>query len=151
MGWHFTICMLLSQYISQQQQHRISILPNIQTWSSREITTHLNNCSRYYGNNKGKIILEEFHKLWKHQAAHLKDLHHRKENPTEQSCNNSTKFEICPPAMVQNHAHHTFKPKYSLDYKISKRLNDSTLLIMMLNLAAQQNLSQMLGICFWTQ
>ena len=26
--------------------------------------THLNSCSRYYGDNKGKLIFTELHKLW---------------------------------------------------------------------------------------
>ena len=46
--------------------------------------TYLSNCSRYYRNNKRNIILEELHKLWKHYTAHLKELHLRNENPTEQ-------------------------------------------------------------------
>ena len=36
-------------------------------------------CNRYYRNKRGKIILEEFHKLWKEYLAHLKDLCQRKE------------------------------------------------------------------------
>ena len=39
-------------------------------------------------------MLEEPHKLWKHHAVHLKDLHQSNENPTEQNDNNSTKFDI---------------------------------------------------------
>ena len=35
--------------------------------------------------------------------------------------------------MVMNHAHHTFEPKYILDYRVLKVLNDSTLLLTMLN------------------
>ena len=31
--------------------------------------------------------------------------------------------------MVKNHAHHTFEPKYLLDYRVLKLLNDSTLLL----------------------
>ena len=35
--------------------------------------------------------------------------------------------------MVKNHAHHTFKPKYLLDCKILKILNDISLVIMTTN------------------
>ena len=42
--------------------------------------THLNNCSRYYRDNKGKIILAELHKLWKHHAAYLKDICYRNDD-----------------------------------------------------------------------
>ena len=59
------------------------------------------NCSRYYRNNRGKIILEELHKLWKHHTAHLKDLCQRKEN-TGHNHSNSTKFEIGQPVVVKN-------------------------------------------------
>ena len=31
--------------------------------------THLNHCSRYYGDNDGKIMLGELYKLWKHHAG----------------------------------------------------------------------------------
>ena len=119
--------------------------------------SHFNNCNRYYGNNRGKIILEKLHKLWKHHAEHLKDLCQWTENPTEHNHNNSTEFEIGQPVVVKNHACHTFKPKYLLDDKL-KYLITAVLLItpngkgkpilMMLNLEAQQNLSKMLGICF---
>ena len=33
--------------------------------------------------------------------------------------------------MVKNHAHHTFEPKYLLDYRVLKILNDRTLLLIM--------------------
>ena len=35
--------------------------------------------------------------------------------------------------MLKNHAHHSFKPKYLLDYKVLKILNDSTLLPVTIN------------------
>ena len=41
--------------------------------------THLNNSNTYHGTNKGKIILEELHKLWKHHAGHLRELWPRRE------------------------------------------------------------------------
>ena len=62
--------------------------------------------------------------------------------------------------MVKNHAHHTYEPKYLLDYKVLKILNDSTHLLItpngkerekistMLNLAAQQNSSKMLRVLY---
>ena len=56
--------------------------------------THLNNCSRYYGDNKGKVILTELHMLWKHHAAYLRDIHNRKDNCTPPKPTNITKFEI---------------------------------------------------------
>ena len=46
-------------------------------------------------------MLEELHKLWKHHAAHLEDLHQRKENPTEQNHNNIANFEIGQPVMLK--------------------------------------------------
>ena len=66
--------------------------------------------------------MEELHKLWKHHTTHLKELYQRKEKPTEQSHNNSTKFKICQPVMVKNHGCHTFKPKYLLDLFIGLHL-----------------------------
>ena len=39
---------------------------------------HLNNRNGYDVTNKGKILLEELHKLWKHHAAHIKELLQRK-------------------------------------------------------------------------
>ena len=74
-------------------------------------------------------MLEELHKSWKHLTAHLKELHQRKEEHTDHNHNNSTKCEIGQPVMVNNHTCHTFKPKYLLNYKVLKILNDSTLLL----------------------
>ena len=73
------------------------------------LITHFNNCSIYYGINEGNIILEELHKLCKQHTAYLKELHQRNEKPTKKSQTNSINFEIGQPAMVKNHAHHTFK------------------------------------------
>ena len=67
---------------------------------AEEQLTHLNNCSSYYGNNKEEIKLEALNKLWKQHAAYVKELCQRKENPTEQSDNSSTKFQIGQPVMV---------------------------------------------------
>ena len=44
----------------------------------------------------------------------------REENAKENSHNSSTKFEIGQPVKVKYHAHHTFEPKYLLDYKVLK-------------------------------
>ena len=63
-------------------------------------------------------MLEEHLKLWKHHTVHLKEVYQRNENPTEQSHNNSSKFEIDQPVMVKNHTHHTLEPKYLLDYNV---------------------------------
>ena len=46
----------------------------------------------------------------------------KNEITTQQSHYNSTKFEIGQPVIVKNHAHHNFKPKYLLDYKVKKYL-----------------------------
>ena len=73
--------------------------------------------------------MEELHQLWKHLTAHLKDLCQRKENPTGHNHNKSTKFEIGQAVMVKNHTCYTLEPKYLLDYKVLKILNDSTLLV----------------------
>ena len=71
-----------------------------------EQLTHLNNCSKYCGNNKGKIILEDLHKLWKQHTAHLKELFQRIENHTEQNHNSGIKFEIGKPIIVKSNACH---------------------------------------------
>ena len=65
-----------------------------------------------------------------HHATHLKELHQRKKCKYQQINNDNTKFKISQPVMVKNHAHHTVEPKYLLDYKVLKILNDSTLLLM---------------------
>ena len=90
--------------------------------------THHNN-NRYYGTNKGKIILEQLHKLWKDHSAHLIELHQRKEYTHQQINKNNTKFEISQAVKVKYHACHSFEPKYLLDYKVLKMINDSTLLV----------------------
>ena len=41
----------------------------------------------------------------------------------------NTDFEIGQAVMVTNHTHHTFKPKYLIDYRVLKILNESTLLL----------------------
>ena len=46
-------------------------------WTEGQLT-HLNNCSRYYKDNNGKIV--KLHKLWKHHATYLKDIHYRKDD-----------------------------------------------------------------------
>ena len=56
--------------------------------------THLNYCSRYYRDDKGNIIVAELHKLWKHDAAYLKEIHNRKDDYTPFKPENNTKFKI---------------------------------------------------------
>ena len=80
--------------------------------------TSLNNCSRQYRDNMGKIILAELHKLWKHHAAYLKDIHHRKDHSIPCKPRSTTKFEIGQAVVVTNHTHHASKPKYLMDYRI---------------------------------
>ena len=60
-------------------------------------------------------------------------MHQRNEHMDKQNSKNNPKFEIGQLVRVNNHAYCTFKPKYLLDYKIMKILNDSTLLIVTLN------------------
>ena len=67
--------------------------------------THLNNCSRYSGDNKGQTILAELHKLWKHHAAYLKEICNRKDDCTPSEPTNNSKFKIRQGVMVRNHAH----------------------------------------------
>ena len=95
--------------------------------------SHLNNSNRYCGTNEGKIVLEELHKLWKQHTKHLKEMHNRNLHKDQQISKNNQKFEICQQAMVKNHAHHTFEPRYLLDYRILKIPNDSTLLLVTLD------------------
>ena len=42
---------------------------------------------------------------------------------------NNTKFEIDQTVMAKNHAHPAFEPKYLMDYRVLKVLNESTLLL----------------------
>ena len=88
---------------------------------------HLNNCSRYYGNNKGKIILAVFHKLWKYHAAYIRDIHNRKDDFSPSKPTNNAKFKIGQAVIVRNHACLTLEPKYLTDYRVLKILNESTL------------------------
>ena len=94
---------------------------------------HLNSIKRHYGSNEGKIVLGELHKLWKHHAKHLKEMHQRNEHIDHQISKKNPKFQISQPVMVKNHAHHTFKSQYPLDYRVLKMLNDSTFLLVILN------------------
>ena len=91
--------------------------------------THLNNCSRYHGDNSGQIILAELHKMWKHHATYLKDIQYRKDDSKPYKPRNNTKFEIGQTVMLNNHAHHTPKPKYLMDYRVLETLSQSTLLL----------------------
>ena len=103
--------------------------------------------------NKGKIILDELHKLWKHYAAHLKELYQRKEYiESAKSIKMIQILKLANQSWLKYHARHTFEPKYLLDYKVLKTINDNTLLLIMpngkerktnlkmLNLAVQQSL-----------
>ena len=90
---------------------------------------YLNNCSRYYTDNSGKIILAKLHKLWKHHAAYLKDIHYKKDDSKPCKPRNKTKFEIGQTVMIRNHTHHAFKAKYLMYYNLLKILNESTLLL----------------------
>ena len=87
----------------------------------------------YYGTNEGKIILEEFHILWKHHNKHLKEMHQGNEHMYQQISKNNPKFESGQQVMVKKHACCTFKLQYLLDYKELKILNDSTLLLVTTN------------------
>ena len=83
--------------------------------------SHLNNNNTYYGTSEGKIVLEELHKLWKHHAKHLKEMHQRNKHMDQQISKNYPKFEIGQLVMVKNHACHTFETKYLLlDYRVLK-------------------------------
>ena len=73
--------------------------------------THLNNCSRYYRDHKGKIILTQLHKLQKHHAAYLKKICNQKEDFTPSKPTNYAKFEIEQAVMVRNHTCQTSEPK----------------------------------------
>ena len=95
--------------------------------------THLNNSDKYYGTNKGKIILEELCKLGKHHKAYLRELCQRKEYTDQQINKNNTKIANGQPVIVKYHACHTFNPKYLLDYKVSKVIKDNILLLVMPN------------------
>ena len=77
--------------------------------------------------------MEELKKLWKYHAAHLRELCQRTEYTDQQIKKNSTKFEIGQSVIVMNHVHHTFKPKCLVDYMALKIINDSTLLLILLN------------------
>ena len=85
--------------------------------------------------------MEQLYKLLKHHITHLKDLHQRKENPTEQNQNSSMTFGNGQPVMIKNHAYHTFEPKYLLDYNVLKILNDSTLLFITPNGKERKNIN----------
>ena len=73
--------------------------------------------------------MEEFHKLWKHHAKHIKELCQRNEHMDQQINEENPKFQIGHPVMIMIHACHTFEPKYLLDQRKFKILNDSTLLL----------------------
>ena len=90
--------------------------------------THLNNCSRFHRDNRGKIMLAKLQKLWKHHAAYLKDVHYRKDKFKPCKPRNNIKFEIGQTVMVKIHACHTLKPKYLMDYRVLKII-ESTLLL----------------------
>ena len=130
MGCTVGICMLLLQYYSPEVME-----PNQHFFlmffceSAEGQLTHLNNCSRCYGDNKGKIILTEFCKLWKHHAAYLRDMHNWNDDCTLSKHTNNTKFQIGQTVMVRNDMHWAFEPKYITDYRILKILHESTLLL----------------------
>ena len=63
--------------------------------------THLNNSSRYYEDNKDKIILAELHKMWKHYVVYLKEICTRKDDYTPSKPKNNTKCEIGWTVMVK--------------------------------------------------
>ena len=71
--------------------------------------------------------MEEPHKLLKHYTNHLKEMQQWNEQTDHQISNNNPKFEIGQLAMVKNHTHSSFEPKYLLDYRVLKILNNSTL------------------------
>ena len=73
--------------------------------------------------------MEELHKIWNNHTAHVKILHQRKEDTDQQINTNNTKFRNGQPVMVKNQAHHTFEPKYLLDYKVLKIINNRALLL----------------------
>ena len=100
--------------------------------------TYLNN-KRYYGTNEGKIVLEELHKLGKHHAKHLRELYQRNEHKDQQINKNNPKLEIGQVVIVVNHAHPIFEPKYLLDCRVLKVLNNSTLLSIMPNGKRKKN------------
>ena len=91
--------------------------------------TNLNNSSRYYRDSKGKIILAELHKLWKHHAAYLKEVLNRKDNYSPFKPKRNTKFKIGKAEMVKSHTHQTFEPKYLMDLRVLKIINERKLLL----------------------
>ena len=84
--------------------------------------SHLNNSNIYYGTNEGKIVLAVLYKLWKHHTKLLKEMCQRNENKDQQINRKNPTFQIGQSVMDKNHANHTFKPTYLLDYRVLKYL-----------------------------
>ena len=77
------------------------------------------------------IVLEVLHKLWKHHTKHLRKWHQRNEHKDQHINKDNPKFKIGQSFIVKNHTHNTFEPKYLLDYRVLKVLNDSIFLLTM--------------------
>ena len=66
-------------------------------------------------------------------CQNLREMHQKNEHMHQQISKNNPKFKIGQSAMINNLAHSTLQPKYLLDYRVLKLLNDSTLLLVTLN------------------
>ena len=129
MGWTPSIHLL--ENIPGQQWHQIVLssfcLDKIQ---QKDACLYLNNGNRYYGNNEGKIVLEDLHKFWKHHAQNTSKKCIKEMSTWANKLVRITQiWNMAQPVMVKNHARHTFEPKYLLDYRVLKIHNDSTLLL----------------------
>ena len=63
----------------------------------------------------------------------MRELHKRNKHRDQQINKDNPKFEIGQLVMVKSYAYHTFEPKYLLDYRVLKVLNDTTLLLVTSN------------------
>ena len=104
MGWTAKICVLPLHYIPWKQWKWTNIFLMFGDEPEEDWLAHLNNCCRYYRDDKGKIILAELCKLWKHQATYLKDICNGKDNSIPSKPANNSKFEIGQVVIVRNHA-----------------------------------------------
>ena len=86
--------------------------------------SHHNNSKRYYRSNLWKIVFEETSPIMEAPYKTCKRTAPKKWAHTPRNNMKNPKFEIGQPVMVMHHVHHIFEPKYLLDYRELKILND---------------------------
>ena len=91
--------------------------------------SHLQNYCRYLGTEPGQLAVDKLKSMWRLHAELLQDTRQDKDPEEEGKFDKASNFKIVQLVLIKNHTAYTFQPKYLVDYRVTKIVNDSTLTV----------------------